>query len=257
MRRPCTWRRCPKPNPNPKPCAKVSLRRWFGHGASTSAASSKAVHRARCKLAAQRLVARASAGGRSQALPACDASLVHAVAMDYLFMLLAVTSHRVAAGDACALTQRGGDGGLVEAAEAFAGRGVAEEGGGDGAEEAQGHDTLQVCLDVVCARQGCGKEEAQTWLRMLRSLGGALVPLGPRHAEPDFWSAGAFALTPECGAVLAQCARTCLADANLLRLPRLRRELWRHLLHSARLPNLRQLFADMVPCRLELHLQCL
>lgn len=210
------------------------------------------MHRARCKVAAQRLIVRASAARRSQALLARDASLVLAVAMDYLFMLLAVTSHRMAAVDACALTQRGGDCGL-EAAEAFAGGGVAEEGAGNGGEEAEGNDTVQVCLDVACVRRGCGKKEAQTWLRLLRSLGGALGPLGLWHTEPDFWSAGPFALTPECGAVLAQCARTCLADANLLRLPRLRRELWRHLLHSARLPNLRQLFADMVPCRLQLH----
>ena len=133
------------------------MRLWFGHGAD----GWKAVERARCKMAVQRMLLKGPClAGTSQAA-AHDLALVQDAALDYFFtsMLLAVTSH-FEEEDTCHREGSTEMEDVIVSADDDDGGGDVVVVGGDvvdiEGETHMGKKAFGVCIQVAKVRRGCG-----------------------------------------------------------------------------------------------------
>ena len=138
----------------------VSLRVWFGSGPVPS----KATERARCKLAVQRLLVR-DAGRTACALSQeREQALVQDAALDYFFMLLAVTLLRIEE-DSCKGHEEPLATALAPGAErpdhAPTAGDAALQGGGEEGLAGMRLEEMRVCLEVARVRRGCGNKEVR------------------------------------------------------------------------------------------------
>ena len=137
----------------------VSLRVWFGDGPT----SSKAMDRARCKLAVQRLLVRDVPRNVNQKR---QPDLVHHAALDYFFMLLAVTSLKMeemedgAKGEELLAPNLAPRHDRPDHAPGAANP-VAQDSVQDGMAGMR-MEELRVCLEVARVRRGCGNKEVRS-----------------------------------------------------------------------------------------------
>jgi hypothetical protein len=141
----------------------------------------------------------------SRCAAAHDAALQADAALDFFFMMLAVTSQNMEEEDVSRVLNSG-DSELEGGGSARGGgedRGVGAtrreggqardgegEGGGDSSGEGHremGEEAFRVCLEVAQVRRGCGEEEGERWLRALLRLGGCIGPLDATH---EVWLGG-------------------------------------------------------------------
>ena len=136
----------------------VSLRVWFGNGPTFS----KAMDRARCKRAVQRLLVRdVPRNVKQQRQP----DLVHHAALDYFFMLLAVTSLKMeemeAKGEEELLAPNLASGPDRPDHAPGAANPVVQDSVEAGMAGLR-MEELHVCLQVARVRRGCGNKEVRS-----------------------------------------------------------------------------------------------
>ena len=143
----------------------VSLRVWFGNGPTNGPTFSKAMDRARCKLAVQRLLVRdVPRNGNEQR----QRHLVHHAALDYFFMLLAVTSLKMEEMEEVGAKSK------EELLAPNLALGPDRPDHAPGAANPVVQDSvedgmpgmpiqeLRVCLEVARVRRGCGNKEVRS-----------------------------------------------------------------------------------------------
>ena len=140
----------------------VSLRVWFGNGPTFS----KAMDRARCKLAVQRLLVRHVPRNVNQQR---QPDLVHHAALDYFFMLLAVTSLKMeemeAKGEEELLAPNLAPGPDRPDHAPGAANPVVQDSVEAGMAGLR-MEELHVCLQVARVRRGCGNKEVRSPARL-------------------------------------------------------------------------------------------